>query len=1349
MADSLDQLSAAEKRELLGRLLKSRSAGQSHLPSDEFPMSAGQQAIWYAFRRDPNQTAYNVFLPSRFRTPVDLAALRKSVELLAERHRALRTVFFETDDDHRPMQRVLTTLPPEFSIVDASGFDEQTIQRRVLAETQRPFDLSVGPLLRVTAFRVSHDDVVIVATTQHIIVDFWSLILMMDEIRAAYPTFAAGQIPQLAPAVSNYDAFVRAQIELTESESGRQIGQTWISRLADVRPVLQWTTDYPRPPKFSHRAAVAPIVFSDSVAGKVTALAKRLNVTANVVVLAMVQVLIARFSGQDSFSIGTPFSGRSQREYEQTVGFFVNLLPIPADLSGSPTLEGLVPAVGRQLIDALSNEALPLSQIVRLTAPGRDPSRHPLFQVSCTFEKSQLAVEQGRAGFLLGHSDSSIDFAGMRQQSFPIPHPTCHYDVEFVFELGADQIHGMVCYCRDLFAADTINSMVHQFSVLVDQMLQQPGRCVRDIPWDIKPTARLALETAGSASVMQLLADCPHQIVARAETFAKELIRAGVLPGQLVPVCYPRGQQAWIGILAAIRAGAVPVPIDSDQPAVSLATLLADGDVGLVVARPGEPWLDDSSVRNPNLPRLSIESSEPVAESDALQPDPDELAYVVYTSGSTGTPKGVMIPQRGIVNTLEWRRRAVPLHPDDRVLILLSHQFDAAMAVVLSTLHQHATPVWPTDSTLDLDCLIDQIIDDQITVLPAVPTLMRALVDHPRFGDCVSLRQIWCGGESMPSDLPGRIRSKQNCEIWNFYGPTEASVEAAAMQIDECDPRRRIPIGKAIDGAQILIVDQQLAAVPVGVVGQIAIAGRGLATGYLNRPSATATAFVDLQDSSSTSADSIRVYLTGDLGRQRGDGMIEFIGRMDHQVKVRGYRVELEEIESTIERHPDVIRAAVKVVAVGTDAEQLAAFVTVGSAFQTESLRRTLADWLPPFKRPGTITVVDALPLGSSGKIRRDQLPEPAATAADSRAMIKPSNALQSYLQKRFAESLGQDTISIDLNYFEAGGTSLQAAMLTAQLSSDLGVAVPTALLFDLGDVVSVADRLAQLYRPLISDRFGDDSIVSEDAGESGLDNSTLLTEFYPRQDATPLFMIHPPGGIVLCYREIAQQLDSALSLVAVRSRGLHGDEPLPGTIAEMASDYIAAIRTRAASGPYWIGGWSLGGVVAYEVARQLIADGDSVSGIILLDSALPQQSDTDATSAGQEYGIDLTLAQLSELSDDQQLPFLYEHATRLGVLVDDTPEEVVTKVIRDLQTLFSHHVSLCQAYRLAALDVPTLLIRPSDVPGTSDPRPDRGWGNWVGDVTVGTASGHHHSMVQQPGAKQIANQIQQFVISR
>jgi thioesterase domain-containing protein len=517
-----------------------------------------------------------------------------------------------------------------------------------------------------------------------------------------------------------------------------------------------------------------------------------------------------------------------------------------------------------------------------------------------------------------------------------------------------------------------------------------------------------------------------------------------------------------------------------------------------------------------------------------------------------------------------------------------------------------------------------------------------------------------------------------------------------------------------------------------------------------------------------TLSDGRRAYLTGDQGRRRADGMVEVLGRMDRQLKIRGYRIEPTEIESVLKDHPAVAQAAVVPREIGdSEAGQLVAFVQLDSPESRDqdsdfagdrrsqwndvalSLQHHVAEHLPPYKRPAHMQQVDSFAMTASGKVDLNALPELTQDASSLAAYQAPRTDLEHYLVDRWTELLGSQLIGVNQNFFEFGGSSLQAAMLTNRLSEDLGVDVPSSLLFDLADISAMAGRLASLYPGELAKRFGESSVAfyKDENGSRNQGLNELLAPLKVTGDRTPLFMIHPPGGIVVCYRELAAQLPDDQPMYAIRSRGLHGKEKLPETMRDMAADYVEAIRSVRQQGPYVIGGWSVGGVIAMEVAQQLISAGHDVKGLILLDSSIPSGASDlvpaeDQTNVGLEYGIDLTLDELLQLPSEEQLPFLWQHAEKLGVLDQDTPAEVAARAIDDLKALFHHHLKLATQYKMKPIATRIVLFRPTDVPFETEGSVDRGWSHLADRADVISTAGHHHSMVQEPHVESLARSI-------
>ncbi|TWU43962.1 Dimodular nonribosomal peptide synthase [Novipirellula aureliae] len=1362
---SLADLSPSEKRELLKRLLRDKAKAVTR-----FCMSAQQQGLWHAYRRDPDSTAYNVFLPSRIRSRLDVETLTKTMNRLAERHHSLRTTFLDRDGVLE--QTVHASLPPEIRTELAIGASDEELRHRVLEEVRRPFDLENGPLLRLSVWHTGDMESVVVATAHHIVTDFWSLMLILEELQEIYPSLLVGRSPRLAEPINNYSHFARKQSEFLESDECIGSRDYWQSQTAGVDTALELPLDFARPSKFSGQARSTAIRFEKKTSSTIRGFAKKCGVTTNAVLLAAVQVLLGRYSRQENFLIGLSSSGRSERQFENTVGYFSNVLPMRADLSEDRSFGELVQQTASNMLLGLDHERYPFSEMVKDANPPRDTSRAPLVQSLCTFENSHLKSKSNHAAFLMPSQTTSVEMGGLQQQPFPISHPTCHYDIEFVFDTAAERIGGMVCYCTDLFRDDSMRRLRDNFQRLTLTLLQQSENRVSSIAWPIQkaqpvvpvdapvdlPSDRATLGfllEAGSdtANLLGGPTDCqysPRHFRRLCNRLTAKLLSLGVQANQHVAVVMASGPLFAIALRAVVQSGAAIVPLDADHPSLEISSWLADTQPVVVITDRPLDLDGTSNVDESNFETIDIRSVLSESEHAPAVPDisnaPNDLAYVIYTSGSTGRPKGVMIEHAAIANTLSWRRQNVPLTSKDRVISLLSHQFDAGLGILLTALHQGATIIWPrrsSPSVPDLDDIIDTLVDQRITVLAANPSFLRVIVSHPRFSRVQTLKQIWTGGEPMPTDLPRLLREISNPSLWNFYGPTEAAIEATAYQTPlNHDPRKPVPIGTPISGSEIVILDDPFNPVPDGVVGQIAICGKGLARGYLNQPSETAKVFRSLD-----SLNAGRAYLTGDLGRVNADGLIEFLGRVDDQVKLRGYRIELAEIENHLRNDPAVADAAVCVVG-EHDRAVLAAFIVISQQADSEpvNIDRLLTD-LPRFKRPAQVNSLDQLPRNANGKVDRKSLVKMAERSWESHAESNdsglPIDSLESLMVDRWKEILERDDVRVDEDFFDAGGSSLQAAILASKLSDDLGVRVPVALLFDQTDIRGLALRLRELHRGLGADR----STLRSPSGSS--DRASLIMAWQPLGDRPPIFMVHPPGGIVVCYRDLSKQLPVDQPFYAIRSRGLHGDEKLPETVETMAAEYVEAIEQIDAHGALIVGGWSLGGLIAVEVAKQLQAKGRHVIRLILLDTSIPAGSTdliapADEQNVGREYGIDLSLEQLGQLSPAEQLPFLWEHAKKLGVLDENVPEEIVQKTLSDMQRLFHHHVQLANHYRLAPLTIPIDFYRPLDIPVETVGPLDRGWSKLATHVDVIKVPGHHHSMLSQPHVAELAKQLVQ-----
>ncbi len=582
-----DETNPADPQRLrLAELLRAKIA-----QAREFPMSASQQGLWYAYRRNPLNTSFNVFLPVRMRTTIDLHALRETMQALVQRHACLRTTFSDKSNNSSEsvlIQRVHAEAAPEFRIVPAFNMDDERIRHQLIEEAMRPFDLEKGPLLRMLVFQVSSNDWVLLAVTHHIVVDFWSLILILNEVREIYPSLQNKRPIRLKPARSNYSEFVQDQQAFLASEAGKKMQSFWRRELDNVPLILELPTDFERPTSFSGNAAVCPLRLDADHFHGVMQLATKLNTTPVVVLQAAIQEFLHRYSGQTRFVTGSPFSGRRHQKFEDTIGFFVNMLPIVANLDDDPTFEQLIVRVRDRMVAALEHQDYPFSAIVQDAQVARDPSRSPIFQVSCTFEKSHLREESGRASFLFPVQNQRIHFSDFEHENFYVPQQTCHHDLEFVFEQTADALLGMLIYCRELFQESTVQWMATHFGTLFHQLLTQSDRPISTVNWGQTELHSLSVIHGASHfpadNVLEMFQEhcqhSPHQFAvdsadeswtyqelhARAIALQHKLCELEMPAGAYVPVVGPLGPHVLPGVLAVWMAGGIVVPIDARHP---------------------------------------------------------------------------------------------------------------------------------------------------------------------------------------------------------------------------------------------------------------------------------------------------------------------------------------------------------------------------------------------------------------------------------------------------------------------------------------------------------------------------------------------------------------------------------------------------------------------------------------------------------------------------------------------------------------------------------------------------------------------------------------------------------------
>jgi thioesterase domain-containing protein len=643
------------------------------------------------------------------------------------------------------------------------------------------------------------------------------------------------------------------------------------------------------------------------------------------------------------------------------------------------------------------------------------------------------------------------------------------------------------------------------------------------------------------------------------------------------------------------------------------------------------------------------------------------------------------------------------------------------------------------------------------------------MLDGPFAESCRAVRWVACGGEPMPSDLPGRLFEVLDVELHNLYGPTESAVEATWWTCRPGNPRPVIPIGRPITNARAYVLDRHGRPQPAGVAGELYIGGAGVARGYLNDAHLTAERFLPDPFDDRPGA---RLFRTGDRCRWLADGSLEFLGRFDQQVKLRGYRIELGEIEAVLASSPEVHEAAVTLHGGEPGDRRIAAYIVPRDADAppaVEMLRQHLRALLPGYMVPHAFVTLPALPRTSTGKVDRAALPVPGVDPwRNDHPPEPPRTPLEEFLVELWEEVLHRDEVGVHDNFFELGGSSIQGAIVANHLQQKLGQRVSTLALFDAPTVAGLAGHVGTTYPEVVRDLFGAASLPTTNTVANGLiaridharDFSRLVVPLQANgvpsnSDPTsssklttaPLFLVHPPGGIVSCYQALAHHLGFDQPLYGIRARGLYGEQEPPSRLETMAREYVEAIRQVQPQGPYHLGGWSLGGVVALEMAQQLKGDGLDVGLLAFLDTTIPfgpanRRYTEGLDESGREYGLEMTLDELGQLDADAQLPYLWQHVQKLGLIEAETPLPLVQKLLDDLKRLFHAHVRLASEYAVQPYPGQITLFRPTDSPVEVPTPEDRGWGPLAAEVEIHHVPGQHHTMIKEPYVQTLAQKL-------
>lgn len=1354
--------------------------GESNAPSvtpvprtGKLPLSFAQESLWFINQLEPASRAYNISIATELTGALDLTVLRRSLCEIVRRHESLRTRFVAVDG--APVQLITDNFAMAMPLVDLSDLTDplrkQEADRIIEHEAGTPFDLEELPLLRVSLLKLGQQQHILILNMHHIISDGWSMGVLFSEIARLYEAFSSGEdspLPDLQIQYTDYALWQRSWLKGEELE--KQLSY-WRERLTGAPPSLELPLDRRRPAAQRFCGSREERSLSRNLSDRLRQLSQREGVTLYMTVLAAFQVLLSKYSGQEDILVGSPIANRDRTELEGLIGFLVNTLVLRTDLSGNPTFTQLLARVREAVLGAFEHRDLPFEKIVSELRPERTLTRSPIFQV--------MFVQQNALSW-------PVNSRGPTMKSLEIDTGATKFDLTLFLIENEGDLQLRFEYNTDLFDSQTIARMFDHFQTLLEGIVANPGRRLSALPL-LKDSERKALLSRWNTEKTDNVRACSiHDLIekqaerspqatavvfenqaltyaelnSRANQVAYLLRRSNVSADVCVGLLVDRSVEMLVGLLGILKAGGAYVPLNPNQPKARLVRQLEQAKAPILITQ--ERYLSDVA-QYPgrsfclDRDRLLLESEE--KSNPKWTTDPQDLAYVIFTSGSTGTPKGVAVTHQNLVNYTEFICDSLKLDIICDSLKLDSGKLNFATTTTIAA-DLGNTCIFPSlasggclhvlsyETTTDSARFAEYMTDHSIDVLKIVPSHLNSLLASEKGHSILPQKYLISGGEALSWELAIRIRElKPDCEVINHYGPTEATIGSLTFTLSQSNNHSwgsaTVPIGRPMTNAEIFILNEYLDPVPVGVPGELYIGGAGIARGYLNNPEQTSERFIPNPFSQD---DSTRLYRTGDRARYLCDGNVEFFGRIDQQVKVRGYRIELGEIEAVLSEHPSIRQSVVVAREDRPGEKRLVAYVVLSEEVETiiSDLRRWVKQRLPDYMVPSAFVMLDEVPLTANGKLDQRALPAPDGKQFQENSFVAPRNTLELLLTKSWEKVLGVRPIGVKDNFFDLGGDSLLAVRLFALIEKVYNKKLPLATLFQAPTVEQLVGLLSE---------------------EKWSPTWSSLIAIQPGGSKPPLFCLHLALGHVLFYRDLAHRLGADQPVYAFQPQGLDGTQPCHTRIEEMASHYIKEMRALQPEGPYFLGGSSSAGLIAFEMAQQLHAQGQEVGLLALFDTYAPGFPKFSPEARSLRYQVYRFMQRVNLHRDNL---FLLEprekwrYARDKAVLVRGRLkgsikgiESGVKKAADKLYQSNGHSVPgedqpRINVTRALSEYVPQVypgrvtLFRASKRPaGYADDR-DSGWGQLAaGGVDIHEIPGYHGSIVMEPRVRILAEELQ------
>ena len=1303
---------------------------------EQIPLSFQQERLWFVDQLEGANATYNIPVAISLTGDLKINALEKTFSEIVRRHDVLRTSFPTVDGT--PRQIIAPDVTLNIKVTDLQHLEEterQTVLKQELQqEANIPFNLEQAPLIRCSLWLLAKTDYVLLITMHHIVSDGWSLGILNQEISSLYKAFLAGKSSPLAKLPVNYADFSVWEKQWLKGEILETQLNYWRQQLQNAPELLQLPTDRPRLNIQTHKGKTKRFLLNTELTQKLQNLANESGKTLFMTLWAAFATLLYRYSGQSDILIGSSIANRNRSEIESLIGFFVNTLVLRSSFEGNPSFLELLNQVKETTLKAYEYQDVLLEQVL---PSQRSLSYAYLFQVMFILQPPVVELE--------------------------LPGITCHqlyqesaiakFDLTVSMTETSQGLEGEWEYNTDLWDDSTIKRMASHFENLLSAIVTHPHKTVNELPL-LSETERHQLLVEWNHTQTEYPQDkCIHQLFEeqvkltpnaiavvfeeqkltyfelnqKANQVARHLQSLGVKAESLVGICVERSLEMIIGLLGILKAGGAYVPLDPNYPTERLSYMLTNSKFDVLLTQQELLSYLPSSTANV----VCLDRDWGVIEKYSHSPihtdvSSNNLAYVIYTSGSTGQPKGVMIEHRSLVKAYWGWEKAYQLKSTTTChLQLANFSFDVFTGDWVRALCSGAKLVLcPSEIRTDPAQLYNLMRYQKVDFAEFVPALIRPLVEYleqtQQLLDFMQIlivgSDIWYMGEY--GTLVNYCGS--NSRVINSYGITECTIDSTFFEDkkNSIPEQALVPIGRPMSNTKIYILDQQLQPVPIGVIGELYIGGDGLARGYLNRPELTQEKFI-----ANPFQTGERIYKTGDIARYLNDGNIEYLDRIDNQVKIRGFRIELGEIEAVINTHPQIQQTVVIAREDIPGNKRLVAYiVSEDELLNTHQLREYLKQKLPEYMLPSAFMFLKNLPLTPNGKIDRKALPAPDLDLSTQGELILPRDTIELKLEQIWSALLGIYPIGVKNNFFELGGHSLLAVRLMSQIQQQFHKKLSLARLFQN----STIEQIAHLLR-----------------GETDLDWSVLVP-IKSQGNKPPLFCIHPSGGNVLCYQDLAYKLDLDQPVYGLQSFGLNPENEPHSSIEQMASYYIQAIQTVQPHGPYFLFGWSLGGIVAFEMAQQLYRQGEQIAFLASVDyDPLFTTSELENDDAvlmvwllGQE--IEPCLSEIKQLAPQEKLLYVLEQAKQKNLV----PEEFNLAEVQHLLEINKLNILALGKYQPQLYSGAMIVIQASE----TETDLASVWNEFVEKVDAHVIPGNHYNMVKTPQVQILAQILQKYL---